>query len=496
MGILVFECKSAYEYTELIIKIPKNMRRYVKDTIFREYDIRGKVGSEFIIDEAYALARAIAYYFVQQKPDLKTLAVGMDGRTHSPAFKEEIVRGLRDSGIDVIFIGVCPSPVLYFALHMLPVDGGLMITASHNPKEYNGIKMCLNKESIWAHQILAIRDAYKSKKQHNASQLGTMQEKEMVPLYVDWLVKHFEHLKGMSLSAVVDCGNGAAGTVLPQLVEAMRWSNVQLLYPEVDGNYPHHEADPTHEANMADVKHTLATTDISVGMGLDGDCDRMAPMTKEGELILGDKLLALFAQPILKQHPGSCVVFDIKASAGLIELLNTWGAKPCVSATGHTNIKVQMKEHQAILGGELSCHFFFHDRYFGFDDGIYALMRLFELLVQTGKSLGELLAVFPHKYSSVEYRIACPEEKKQSIVRDATKVFSVRPSAKVITLDGVRVTMPYGWGLVRASNTQPMLSLRFESDSLEGLKKIKSDFIDVLGHDFNTETLKTELDVA
>jgi len=468
----------------------------MKDTIFREYDIRGKVDDEFIIGQAYTLARAIAYYFVQQKPDVKVLAVGMDGRTHSRAFKEEITRGLIDSGLDVVFIGICPSPVLYFALHQLPVDGGLMITASHNPKEYNGIKMSLGKDPVWGNQIAAIRDAYKEKKQVNASDVGTMREQEVVPLYIDWLTKHFEHLKDMPISAVIDCGNGAAGTVLPELIHAMRWSHVQLLYPEVDGTYPNHEADPTHEPNMADVKKLLATSAVSIGMGLDGDCDRMAPMTKTGELVLGDKLLALFAQPILQEYPGATIVFDIKSSSGLIELLEQWGATPCVSATGHTNIRDQMKKHNALLGGELSCHFFFRDRYFGYDDGIYAICRLFELLIHTGKSLEQLLAVFPRKYSSLEYRIACPDEKKQSIVERVTNFFFAYPGARILMLDGVRVTMAYGWGIVRASNTQPMLSLRFESDCEEGLKKIKSDFIKVLAHDFDVDMLKTELDVA
>jgi phosphomannomutase/phosphoglucomutase len=467
----------------------------MQDTIFREYDIRGKVGDEFVIEEAYALACAIAYYFKQQKPDVKVLAVGMDGRTHSPAFKEEITRALLDSGLDVLFIGVCPSPVLYFALQGLPVDGGLMITASHNPKQYNGIKMMLDKVPVWGKDILAIRDAFKAGKKISTDHVGNMQEKHMVPLYIEWLAEHFNHLKNMSISAVIDCGNGAAGTVLPGLIDAMSWKNVQLLYPEVDGTYPHHEADPTQETNMADVKKLLETTSVSVGMGLDGDCDRMAPMTKSGELVLGDKLLALFAQPILQTYPGATIVFDIKSSSGLIELLEQWGATPCVSATGHTNIKEQMKKHNALLGGELSCHFFFHDRYFGYDDGIYALMRLCELLVQTGKSLQELLKVFPRKYCSPEYRIPCADEKKESIVAYVTHVFSTRSGVRILTLDGVRVSMPDGWGLVRASNTQPMLSLRFESDSPEGLQKIKLIFIDVLAHDFDKDRLKEALEV-
>lgn len=466
----------------------------MKDTIFREYDIRGKVNSELIVDEVYDLTRAIAYYFVQHNPKIKTIAVGMDGRLHSPPIKKEICRALTDSGINVLFIGTCPSPVLYFALHNLLVDGGLMITASHNPKEYNGIKICLGKVAVWGKQIKEIRDLYKVKKHLNVAQKGTVNEQSVIDPYVDWLVDNFSHLKDMDLSAVIDCGNAAAGTVLPQLIKKMRFKNIQLLYPEVDGTYPNHEADPVIPENMQDVKRILQETDISFGIGLDGDCDRMAPMTKRGQLVTGDKLLSLFAQQVIKKHPQVTVVFDIKSSSGLIELLKQWGARPIMSATGHTNIKEQMKEHNSLLGGELSCHFFFKDRYFGYDDGIYAMMRLFELLFATGKSLEELLEVFPKKYSSPEFRIACLDEKKHEIVEYVKKLFVQKDDVNIITLDGVRASMPYGWGIVRASNTQPALSLRFEANSLDNLQKIKIDFINALKFYFDKNILKQEFD--
>jgi len=468
----------------------------MKDTIFREYDIRGRVGDELRVDQVYDLVCAIASCYVSKKPDIRKIAVGMDGRTHSPAIKEATCNALLDSGLDVLFVGVCPSPVINFALYTLPVDGGLMITASHNPKEYNGFKLCLGKDAVWGKDIQVIRDLYAQKKKVHSHVRGALSEYVLVPTYTDWLVDHFSHLQGMSRALVIDCGNGAAGTVLPELVSRMHWRNVQLLYPEVDGTYPHHEADPTVEANMREVKKMVMEGAYDFGLGLDGDCDRMAPVTKTGELVLGDKLLALFAQPILKAHPGATVVFDIKSSAGLIELLTAWGATPCISATGHTNIKEQMKQQDALLGGELSCHFFFKDRYFGYDDGIYAMMRLIELLCDTGKSLDALVAIFPQKYSSREYRIACPDDIKRVIVDRVTDILASRSDVDIITLDGVRAMWADGWGILRASNTQPALSLRFEADSSRALNRIKSEFADLLADDMDGAMIRQQLEIV
>jgi len=448
----------------------------VKDIIFREYDIRGIVDQQLMIDQVYDLSRAIAYYFKEHKPDIKTIAIGMDGRTHSPKIKKELTRGFIDSGINVLFIGMCPTPALYFALYTMPVDGGLMITASHNGPEYNGIKICLGKNSIWGEQIQEIKRLYKEKKHITSEKKGTETEHLIVPDYVAWLADHFKDLKNMDLSAVIDCGNGAGGTVLPQLIEAMQWKKCELLFCEVDGSYPNHEADPTVEKNMQDVKKVLADSDIQIGIGLDGDCDRMVPMTKKGFLVPGDQLLALYAQQMLKKNPGMGVVFDVKGSVGLIELLKQWGARPIMSPSGHSIIKNMMNKEDALLGGELSCHFFFKDRYFGYDDGIYAMMRLFEIITQSGKSLAELLKIFPKKYSSRELRLACDEEKKESIIKALKAHFLKRDDVSILKIDGIRVTMPYGWGIVRPSNTQAVLSMRFESDTPEGLARVIDDF--------------------
>ncbi len=461
--------------------------------IFREYDIRGIVGTQFPVDQVYALTKAIAVFFKQENPHLTTVAVGMDGRTHSPAIKEEMVRALRDSGINVLFIGTCPTPVLYFSQHAMAVDAGLMITASHNPADYNGIKICLNKESVWGTQIQNIKELYHKKTSLTPTHLGTYSECDGVSQYIDYLTNHFSHLRGMKLGVVIDCANAVGGLVMPRLARELAWKNVQFLYEDLDGTYPNHEADPVVEKNMMMVKKCLTEkANLELGVGLDGDCDRMAPMTKTGYLIPGDQLLALFSKQILEKNPGAAIVFDVKASTALIDLLTSWGAQPCMSACGHSIIKNEMKVKKALLGGELSCHFCFKDRYFGYDDGIYAALRLFELLVATEKTLDELIAIVPRKVSSPEIRFACAEEDKQEIVNSVKKFFTARTDVHVLTIDGVRVTMQYGWGLVRASNTQAVLSARFEADTPANLTRIKQDFVNAMQPFFKRDFLEQQ----
>ncbi len=455
-------------------------RLLMSDAIFREYDIRGVVDSELLVSEVYDLGKAMAFYALQQDPALKTVAIGMDGRTHSPAIKDELCRAFIDSGIDVVFVGMCTSPVLYFALHTLPVDAGCMITASHNPKEYNGIKFCVGARVVWGAELQVVRNFYHERSHIKTNRRGVYKEKNLIDAYVEYLALQFAHLQGMDFAAVVDCGNGAGGTVMPQLVKRMSWPRVQLLYEQVDGTYPNHEADPVVPENMAEVRRLLATTDVQLGMGLDGDCDRMAPMTKQGFLVPGDQLLALFAKQVLKMHSGAPIVFDLKSSAGLIEEIENNGGVARMSPSGHAIIKDQMKKYGALLGGELSCHFFFADRYFGYDDGVYALLRLFELIESSGTTLDELVQTFPKKYSSLEYRVSCADDAKQKIVESVKKWFASRADVRLITIDGVRAQMPYGWGLVRASNTQAKISMRFEADTSADLVQVKEDFIAAL----------------
>ena len=461
----------------------------MKDIVFREYDIRGRVGDEFILESVYDLGRALAYYFIQKMPSIKKVAVGMDGRTHSSAIKTDLVKALQESGLDVVFIGVCPSPVVYFALHTLPVDAGVMITASHNPKEYNGLKICLAKESVWGREIDVLKGYYHQKKHVSSLNAGEYEEHFLVDQYVEYLANNFAHLRSMPLAAVVDCGNGAGGTVLPSMVKALEWRTVELLYEEVDGTYPHHEADPIVIENMRDVEKKLVETDAQVGIGLDGDADRMGAMTKSGYLVPGDQLLAIFAQDMIKKYPNLGVVFDIKSSMGLIEVLELCGAVPHMSPSGHAIIKQIMKEKGALLAGELSCHFIFHDCYYGYDDGIYAMLRLFEIMIKTGKSLDELCVPFPKKISSPELRIACPEEKKEVIINAVHSYFLSRNDMTIVTIDGVRVTGNNAWGIVRASNTQPVLSLRFESNTQQSLQDMVRYFYLVINEYIDADAL-------
>ena len=322
---------------------------------------------------------------------------------------------------------------------------------------------------------------------------GAYYEQDMIEPYIAWMKEHFSHLVGMNLSFVADCANAVGGTVMPKLIEAMEWKNVKLLFEEVDGDYPNHEADPVVEENMRFVKDVLLSTDAEVGIGFDGDCDRMAPMTKDGQLVSGDTLLAVYAQPILRSNPGASIVGDIKVSSGFIETIEKWGGKPCLSPSGHSIVKKCMKQNNALLGGELSCHFFFSDRYFGYDDGFYSMMRLFEIMINEKKSLKDLISVFPKKISLPEMRIKCADDKKKDVIEKVKTLFAKRDDVTMITIDGVRAIMDYGWGILRVSNTQPVVSLRMESDTPQGLKKIKQDFYDAMKLHFEEHFLKEQI---
>lgn len=465
----------------------------VNSTIFREYDIRGVIGKDLSVEETYELGKAVVSYICRKHPKETTLIIGHDARSHSLPIQENVIQAAREIGLNVINIGLCPTPVVYFARHQFNTQLALIITASHNPKEYNGIKIW----GVWGSQIQDIKNTYLTKDfLPQSQQQGTLKELSVIDDYVTYLANHFKHLQNLPIDAVIDCGNGAAGSVLPQLVRAMNWSNVELLYAEPDGNFPHHEADPTVPENMQDVKKILSTNpSYKVGLGLDGDCDRMNPMTKTGELVAGDKILALYAQKTLKDFPGASIVFDIKSSSSLIELLTQWGAKPCISPSGHSLIKKAMAEHQAKLAGELSCHFFFNDRYFGYDDGIYAALRLFEILEETKQPLEDLLSIVPAKVSSPEIRIKCnTDAQKVAIVDHVKGLFAARKDTELLTIDGIRASMTYGWGLLRASNTQPVICLRFESTTKEGFDLVKHDFYQALLQHFDEKSLKEYLE--
>ena len=467
----------------------------MQENIFREYDIRGIVGTEVIVDACYDLGKAIVTYLRAKHPGSKSFIVGRDGRLHSAAIYNHIVKAITDLGFDVVDVGVCPTPVVYFAVHHLNIPTALMITASHNPGEYNGIKIW----GVAGEQIAAIKQLFFA--QQFMAPLGTAGKITPVPMletYVEYLANLFPHLQNISVNTLIDCGNGAGSIAMAPLIKRMGWTNATLLFGEVDGTFPNHEPDPTvaeHMHVMAQELKNNAT--YAVGIGLDGDCDRMDPMTKEGLVVPGDHLLALFAGDVAKNNPGATVVCDIKSSGSLIDVLNALGAHACVAPSGHSHIKHAMKKHNALLAGELSCHFFFHDRYFGYDDGIYAGLRLIELLHTSKNTLTELLGQIPQKISSPEIRIACKNDSdKQGIVDDIKKVFAARTDLELITIDGIRAHMSYGWGLLRASNTQPVICLRFESDNAAGLDRVKNDFYQLLLPYFDEQLLRSKIELT
>lgn len=444
----------------------------MQDHIFRMYDIRGKVGSEFLISQVRECAHAIAYYYKQLDPSVQTLGVAMDGRSHSPAIKKELVEGLQESGINVVFFGVCPTPVAYFAQYYTAIDGVLMITASHNPADYNGIKLSLRKQSLHGVQLQDLARAFKERKKITTTQSGTYKEQAIITAYIQNLLTLFPHLKGITLPLIFDTGHGAVGAVMPKLMAAFKWPYASVQCSEVASELAVHEADPTKEENVKDLKNALQKKTYALACAFDGDGDRLGALTHDGKLIPGDVLLTLFAGDVLQTHSGAWIVCDSKSSDTVEEVIQKQGGHVYRSLTGHSFIKKSMAQVNALLAGELSGHFFFADRYYGFDDGIYTALRLLELIIKKETSLAALVAALPQRITSPEYRVACDQEYAQMIVTSMIDFFQ-QQGLIYDTLDGVRVTTQQGWALIRASNTQPMICFRFESKTEKGINDIQ-----------------------
>lgn len=463
--------------------------------IFRAYDIRGIVPDDITIDEFKPLTTSIIRYLRKNHTSLKTIVVGRDGRTHSPAIHAHVVQAIINAGIDVIDIGLCPTPLMYFAMHTRKVDAGIMITASHNPGNYNGLKICLGKKSLWGKSIQDIQTIY-SENQHFAHEKKAPGKHTVCMIahdYITWMLDSFPLLKNSTMPLLIDCGNGATGPLVRMIIETFNWENVSVFFDEVDGYFPNHEPDPTNAQNMQHLSNHLKHSDTkAIGIGFDGDGDRMSAFMSDGTLVQSDQLLSIFAQDIVTKYPGATVVSDIKSSASLLDHLKSMSAQSVLSACGHAIIKETMLEHKALLGGELSGHFFFADAHFGFDDGIYAMMRLLDLLQRNATSLYELVSALPQKISSPEIRLDCPDEKKHSIIDTVTKSLEQKPCS-ISTIDGVRATFSCGWGLLRASNTQPALSMRFEANTHQELSEIVKIFTDALAPFLDTHKIYEKL---
>lgn len=447
--------------------------------IFREYDIRGIVGRELTEEVAERIGRA--YATIAREKGVTTASVGRDGRLSSPALRDRLVRGLTAGGVNVVDIGVCPTPLLYFSLFHLPVDGGVMITGSHNAADYNGFKLCIGKEALHGEEIQQIGRVMEAGR--FSSGAGTVTEHAIIPDYLAYIKKSFASVKADRLHVVLDCGNGAAALVAKQAVEQLG-CKVTGLYCDLDGRFPNHHPDPTVVENLNDLIQAVRRTGADVGIGYDGDADRIGAVDEQGNIVWGDRLMVLYARDILAAKPGSTVISEVKASQSLYDDIRRRGGRPIMWKTGHSLIKAKMKAEGAVLAGEMSGHMFFADRYFGYDDAVYASCRLIEILAKAGKSLSALLADLPSTSVTPEIRVDCPDAVKFDLVKkvqarllERAKDGGAPPDLairEVITIDGIRVVFEDGWGLIRASNTQPALVLRFEASSPARLSAIRT----------------------
>ncbi|MET0752643.1 MAG: phosphomannomutase/phosphoglucomutase [Pyrinomonadaceae bacterium] len=433
--------------------------------IFREYDIRGIVGRDLTEETVSILGRAIGTFFRQN--GAKRIAIGFDARESSPLFKDLLVKGFNASGCDAILIGMVPTPVLYHTVFTKSVDGGVMITGSHNPPDHNGFKICLGKQTLFGSQIQEIKEIAFSGK--FAQGEGASENLEVLQDYEKDILSKIS-FGNRKLKAVVDGGNGMGGVTGVPVYKKLGVELVEL-FTEPDSNFPNHHPDPTVTENLQDTIRAVAETGADLGIAFDGDGDRIGVIDENGRIIWGDELMVLLSREILKEKPGSTIIAEVKCSQNLFDDIAAHGGKPLMWKAGHSLIKAKMKETGAALAGEMSGHIFFADRFYGFDDATYAGARVLEILSKTGKNLSELLSDLPETFSTPELRVDCTEEQKFGVVQKIADEFS--KTNEVITTDGARILFENGWGLVRASNTQAILVLRFEADSEENLAKIR-----------------------
>ena len=427
--------------------------------IFREYDIRGKANVDYDEKFAHALGRAVASRLRRRPAGGRppALALGRDCRLTSDAFASALGRGARESGVDVVDVGMCPTPLLYFALFQLEVDGGVQVTGSHNPPEDNGFKICIGKESIYGKEIAGLRAEIE--RGDFTTGAGALRSVPIIPAYEKFCAAQFGVLP-RRLKVIVDAGNGAAGPVAPQVLRALG-CEVTPLFCDPDGRFPNHHPDPTLPENLADLIRAVERERADVGIAFDGDADRIGLVAPGGRIIWGDELLVILAREVLTRKPGAIVVSEVKCSQRLYDDVEKHGGKAIMWKAGHSLLKAKMKETGAAIGGEMSGHMFFADRFFGYDDAIYAACRLLEILARSKGGLLDLLDGLPPAFSTPEIRVDCPDEIKFEVATRARERFA--RDYPVNDVDGVRINFGDGWGLVRASNTQPALVLRFES---------------------------------
>ncbi|MEN2984610.1 MAG: phosphomannomutase/phosphoglucomutase [Dictyoglomaceae bacterium] len=468
--------------------------------IFRMYDIRGEVDKNLTEEVVNLVGKAYGIKLKEKikKENLK-VSVGHDVRLSSKRFSEALIDGITSQGIDVVFLGLIPTPVLYFSLFNLPVDGGIMITGSHNPPQFNGMKICIGKETIFGEEIQDLyRIAMGLKK--NGKEKGKVENFDILSIYKDYLIKEFskgpiKELEKDSLKIVVDLGNGCGGLVIPEVLRKLG-VNVIDLFSNPDGNFPNHHPDPTVVKTLIFLKETVIKEKADFGVAYDGDADRIGVIDEKGEVVYGDKLTYIFGKDILKNNPKGKIVGEVKCSKTLFDGIEKLGGIPILSPVGHSLIKKKLKEENALLAGEMSGHIFFNDRYYGYDDALYATLRLVEIYAREKQKnldfkFSQLLSDLPKVYVSPEIRVHCPDVKKFEVIKNILPQLEkeypeiYKDIKKIITIDGIRVEFSDGWALARASNTEPVIVMRFEAESEEKLNLYRKIFEEILGEENN-----------
>lgn len=437
--------------------------------LFRAYDIRGMVDNSFTPDTVYTIARAIGSEALAR--DQQRVVIARDGRLSGPALLKALATGLVDAGVDVIDLGMVPTPVLYFATHFLKTHSGVMLTGSHNPANYNGLKMVLGGQTLAESAVQSLRERI-LRGDLSSGQGAYIEDQTTLTAYQEAIVSQCHIDKPLHI--VMDCGNGVTGAFAPDLFRALG-AKVTELYTDVDGRFPNHHPDPTRPENVKELIEVVRELKADVGFGFDGDGDRLGVVTNEGEIIWADRQMMWFASDILQRHPGAPIIYDVKCTQHLSGVIQAAGGEPMMWKTGHSLIKLKMKEMNAPFAGEMSGHLFFKDGWYGFDDAMYTGARLLKLLSQSSEDLATIFSQYPDSVNTPELMLPVPEDRKFTLI-DELAANAQFPDAEVVTIDGLRVHFENGWGLVRASNTTPCLVLRFEGETVQDVRVIQERF--------------------
>ena len=439
------------------------MKPSINPQIFREYDIRGIVGKDLTLESVTSIGKAIGTYI--RRGNGKNMVLGRDVRSSSVEFCNILSMALNSTGCNVIDIGMVPTPVLYFALHHFNADGGVMITGSHNPPEFNGFKISQGFHSLYGKKVQELKGLIEVNDFEVGT--GTTQQQPVLAQYMEKICSILEIPR--KIKVVVDGGNGCFGIVGPDLLKKLGQTPIEL-FSQPDGTFPNHHPDPTVSENLTDLIEKVRLENAELGIGFDGDADRIGVVDEKGKILWGDQLLTIFARDILSRNPGATIVGEVKCSQNLYKDIKKHGGVPVMAAAGHSLIKNKMRETGALLAGEMSGHICFADNYYGFDDAIFAACRVLQIVAQSNTKVSEMLADLPETAYTPEIRIDCPDDQKFKIVRELTEIF--REKYEVIDIDGVRINFDNGWALIRASNTQPVIVLRLEAVTKERLKEL------------------------